>query len=77
MSTLTSTTVADLAVGDVIDVRKRATQDVRPAEVTRLQTLRHGRTRVWVRSVYQQRSFFSDWNFGNFAPTDTVNRIGA
>jgi hypothetical protein len=77
MSTLTSTPVADLAVGDVIDSRKRLTGDVRPAEVTRLQGLRHGRTRVWVRSIHQQRSILSDWAFGSFAPTDTVNRVGA
>lgn len=76
MSNLISTPVAELAVGDVIDSRRRPLGPVRPATVTRLQRLRHGLTRVWVNRHSSRWSITSESNFGTYGPTDTVNKVG-
>ncbi|MFJ3392307.1 hypothetical protein [Leifsonia aquatica] len=76
MSNLISTPVSDLAVGDVIDSRRRPLGPVRPATVTRLQRLRQGLTRVWVKPHSSRWSITSESNLGTYAPTDTINKVG-
>ncbi|MFJ8893564.1 hypothetical protein ACIRCZ_03170 [Leifsonia sp. NPDC102414] len=76
MSNLISIPIADLAVGDVIDSRRRPIGPVRPATVTRLQRLRHGLTRVWVKPHASRWSVTSESNFGTYAPADIVKKVG-
>jgi hypothetical protein len=76
MPKLISTPVADLAVGDVIDSPRRLVGPIRLATVTRLQRLKHGLTRIWVKPHSSHWSVTSESNFGTYGPTDTVKKVG-
>jgi hypothetical protein len=47
-----------------------------PGHRPRLQRLRYGRTRVWVKPHSSRWSVTSESNFGTYALTDTVNKVG-
>jgi len=68
--------VSALVLGDTILTQKPGTKPDRQAHVTRIETLhRSGRIRVYVRSIHHQSSMLSDWPFGTFNPTETVQRV--
>lgn len=73
-----TTTVGELVVGDRLILPESPRHDLRPVEITRLQSLpRSGRIRIWVLSVHQQRSMYSSWNYGAFDPSHAIERLVA
>lgn len=71
-----TTTVGALSVGDRLILPESPHHDLRPVEIIRLQPLpRSGRIRIWVRSVYQQKSMYSQWNYGAFDPSHEIERL--
>ena len=75
MSTITTTTVGELQIGDKLLLPETPRRDPITVEVAILRPTRSGRVHVWVRSTHQQRTLLSPWRYGTFPATAPIERV--